>query len=47
MREKENTLVLEMDKKIVWIVNSRIDNRFKVTEKTQFVFEIRFISKDK
>jgi tRNA(Ile)-lysidine synthase len=38
--EKENAWVIEMNKKIIWIVGKRIDDRFKVTEKTKSVFSI-------
>ena len=38
--EKEKVWVLEMNKKIIWIVGLRIDNRFKVTDKTSSVLEI-------
>ncbi|MBB6610862.1 tRNA lysidine(34) synthetase TilS [Pontibacter sp. Tf4] len=37
---KSQTLVLVSDQSIVWIVNQRLDNRFKVTEKTERVVEI-------
>ena len=38
--EKEKTWVIEMDKKIIWVVGKRIDERFKVTEKTKSVLKI-------
>ncbi len=37
LTEKENTWVVEMNKKIIWIVGMRIDNRFKITSQTQQV----------
>lgn len=37
---KENTWVLEMNKKIIWVVGQRIDERFKVTEKTRQLLKI-------
>ena len=41
--EKEKTWVIEMNKKIIWVVGKRIDERFKVTEKTKNVFKISYI----
>jgi tRNA(Ile)-lysidine synthase len=41
--EKEKTWVIEMDKKIIWVVGKRIDERFKVTEKTKNVLKISYI----
>ena len=41
--EKENTWILMSGNKIVWLVNHRIDDRFKVTEKTKNVYQLKFI----
>jgi len=40
--EKEKAWVIEMDKKIIWVVGKRIDERFKVTEKTKTVLKISY-----
>jgi tRNA(Ile)-lysidine synthase len=40
--EKEKTWVIEMDKKIIWVVGKRIDERFKVTEKTSSVLKLSY-----
>ncbi|HYM94468.1 MAG TPA: tRNA lysidine(34) synthetase TilS [Chitinophagaceae bacterium] len=39
---KENAWVLEMNKKIIWIVGMRIDDRFKITGNTKSVMRISF-----
>ena len=38
--QKENTWVLESNKKIIWIVGMRIDDRFKVVDSTKQVLSI-------
>lgn len=43
--DKRNVRVLESDGKIVWIVNHRIDERFKITEETKRVLLIEYEEK--
>ncbi len=38
--DKEKIWVIEMDKKIIWVVGHRIDDRFKITDKTKKVLKI-------
>ncbi|MBP6431201.1 MAG: tRNA lysidine(34) synthetase TilS [Ferruginibacter sp.] len=40
--QKENVWVIESNKKILWVIGMRIDNRFKVTENTKQILEISF-----
>jgi tRNA(Ile)-lysidine synthase len=40
--EKENVWVIEMDKKIIWVVGFRIDERFKVTRATKAILKINY-----
>jgi tRNA(Ile)-lysidine synthase len=40
LTEKENIWLLEMNKKIIWIVGKRIDDRFKITPKTKNILKI-------
>jgi len=39
--DKEKVWVLEMDKKIIWIIGHRIDDRFKITDSTKQVLQIK------
>ena len=39
---KEKTWVVEMNKKIIWVVGMRIDERFKITKTTGPVLQISF-----
>jgi len=40
LTEKESSWVIEMNKKIIWIVGRRIDDRFKITDKTKNIMKI-------
>ena len=40
LNKKENMYVLESGKKIVWIINQRIDDRFKVTADTKKILKV-------
>jgi tRNA(Ile)-lysidine synthase len=40
LTQKEKTWVVEMDKKIIWVVGLRIDNRFKITDNTKNILQI-------
>ena len=40
LTKKENTWVIEMDKKIIWIVGQRIDDRYKITGNTKNIFQL-------
>ncbi len=40
LTQKEKTWVMEMDKKIIWVVGLRIDDRFKITAGTKNILQI-------
>ncbi len=40
LTEKEKLWVIESGKKIIWVVGMRIDERFKITDKTEMVLEL-------
>jgi len=41
--KKEKTWIIEMNKKIIWIVGERPDERFKVTDKTSSLLKITYL----
>ena len=45
--EKETIWVLESNKKIIWIINKRLDERFKVTSQTKSFLSIEFNGSEK
>ncbi len=45
LTQKEKAWVLEMNKKIIWVVGMRIDDRFKITNNTKQVLEITYHQK--
>ncbi|WP_114789012.1 tRNA lysidine(34) synthetase TilS [Niabella yanshanensis] len=47
LADKEKVWVLEMNRKIVWVVGYRIDDRFKMTDKTKSVLKIEWRSQSK
>jgi tRNA(Ile)-lysidine synthase len=42
--QKESVWVLESEKKIIWVVGMRIDDRYKVTNKTKQICKIHLIA---
>jgi tRNA(Ile)-lysidine synthase len=41
--QKENVWIVEMNKKIIWVVNHRIDDRFKITASTESILKIAYL----
>ncbi len=44
--EKENTAVLFSGEKLIWLINHRIDDRFKITNKTKTVLKMVLIDEN-
>jgi tRNA(Ile)-lysidine synthase len=42
LTQKEKTWVIEMDKKIIWVVGLRIDDRFKITDQTKNILQFTY-----
>lgn len=45
LTEKEKIWVIESNKKIIWLIGYRIDDRFKITDKTRNVLRIELLHK--
>jgi len=43
LNQKENTWLLTSKGKIAWVIGQRIDNRFKITEKTRKIYIVKLI----
>jgi tRNA(Ile)-lysidine synthase len=43
LTEKEKIWVVESNKRIIWIIGKRIDDRFKITDTTEHILELTFI----
>jgi tRNA(Ile)-lysidine synthase len=44
LTEKENAWVIEANKKIIWIIGKRIDDRFKIIPKTKMILKINWVN---
>jgi tRNA(Ile)-lysidine synthase len=43
LTQKENVWVVESNKRIVWVIGYRIDNRFKITERTKEIIKMSYL----
>ncbi|MFY7965183.1 MAG: tRNA lysidine(34) synthetase TilS [Chitinophagaceae bacterium] len=43
LTQKENVWVIESNKKIIWVVGHRIDNRFKITDSTTEIIKLTYL----
>jgi tRNA(Ile)-lysidine synthase len=44
LTQKEHAWVIEMDKKIIWVIGMRLDDRFKIRESTQQIYTLQFLN---
>jgi tRNA(Ile)-lysidine synthase len=44
LTQKEKAWVIEMNKKIIWVVGMRIDDRFKITDATKEILQITLVN---
>ncbi len=44
LTDKEKIWVIESNKKIIWVIGERIDDRFKIKDKTENVLSIELTS---
>jgi tRNA(Ile)-lysidine synthase len=44
LNDKENTYILESNGNIIWVLNQRIDNRYKVLKETNKILQISILS---
>lgn len=43
VHQKQNTFLMRSGRKVVWVIGKRLDNRFKITDKTTKVLKIKLL----